>query len=714
MKQQLYETLHSQVDPEFWSELSQRKLSEYRLDKSRKAIFGTYETGGAHVELSSRLRVNGDSFLTPIKSSSTTSPSPSSTIINNRYTNVSPGYLLNTNTIDEFKEFDKKKLLRDVCIEIIKSIVNREWIVKPNVLTTFAVLSFADLKNHLFYYWFTFPAIVPQKQILQIGDVTQVSDVFNGEGELDSLVKSYLLYQVESPLESKGFFLVTRHQNNVQIHPLSDYEKVFASDAEVVLGFNDPSSLPDNANIILKNYLIAAALTFKRSQFSVLCVREGRGGDRVNISLSVIVKAQLDVDNLIDKRVLDTLSNSDVNDEQIEQVGDLVKVAGWEKNNKGKTAPRYADVSAMMDPMKLAASSVSLNLELMKWRMFPQLDLSRLSGMKSLLIGSGTLGCHVARNLMAWGMFNITMVDRSKVSYSNPVRQPLYEYEDCLNGGKDKAQCAVDKLLKIYPLANVRAESLEIPMPGHVVADTEVESVKRNVELLERLIEEHDVIFLLTDTRESRWLPSVIGAQKKKIVLNAALGYESYVVMRHGVVSDSNDDNQFRLGCYFCNDVVAPVDSTKDRTLDMQCTVTRPGVSAMAGALAVELLVALVHHEKYKYAPASILSSSNDGVNSKSAHVDVGGRASSDFGWVPHQIRGSITNYQTNLLVGTAYDQCTACSEVILNKYSSEGFPFLLQVFNTPSILEELTGLKELHAKTQQLFESIEDFDEDW
>ena len=74
-----------------------------------------------------------------------------------------------------------------------------------------------------------------------------------------------------------------------------------------------------------------------------------------------------------------------------------------------------------------------------------------------------------------------------------------------------------------------------------------------------------------------------------QIAITAALGFDSYLVMRHGVgpnisvpdinshssgivndvgtvaaqmetLSTINGDGGQRLGCYFCNDVVAPID----------------------------------------------------------------------------------------------------------------------------------------------------------
>lgn len=51
----------------------------------------------------------------------------------------------------------------------------------------------------------------------------------------------------------------------------------------------------------------------------------------------------------------------------------------------------------------------------------------------------------------AWGVRTVTFVDNGKVSYSNPVRQTLFNFEDCLNGGKPKAQAAADALKRIFP-----------------------------------------------------------------------------------------------------------------------------------------------------------------------------------------------------------------------------------------------------------------------
>ena len=70
----------------------------------------------------------------------------------------------------------------------------------------------------------------------------------------------------------------------------------------------------------------------------------------------------------------------------------------------------------------MAENAVDLNLKLMKWRMLPSLDLEKISKTSCLLLGSGSLGCQVARVLLSWGYKKITFVDNGKVSYSNPVR----------------------------------------------------------------------------------------------------------------------------------------------------------------------------------------------------------------------------------------------------------------------------------------------------
>ncbi len=142
-----------------------------------------------------------------------------------------------------------------------------------------------------------------------------------------------------------------------------------------------------------------------------------------------------------------------------------------------------------------------------------------------------------------------------------------------MEGGKPKAEAAAAAVKRIFPECNVRGVQLRVPMPGHPIPPQDVELARAQHALFAQLVADHDVVFLLTDSREARWLGTVAGAALGKIVINAALGFDTYLVMRHG----NRTRGDCELGCYFCSDVVAPSDSLRDRTLDQQCTVTRPG-----------------------------------------------------------------------------------------------------------------------------------------
>lgn len=92
--------------------------------------------------------------------------------------------------------------------------------------------------------------------------------------------------------------------------------------------------------------------------------------------------------------------------------------------------------------------------------------------------------------------------------------------------------------------------------------------------------------------------------------------------------------------------------SLSDRTLDQMCTVTRPGLAAMASATAVELMASVLQHPDGAHAPSE---------------VDRSGK--SVLGAAPHQIRGFLADFNTMKITGQAYSNCTACSEKVSRRY---------------------------------------------
>lgn len=133
--------------------------------------------------------------------------------------------------------------------------------------------------------------------------------------------------------------------NSYEVTPLlsmSTYTSFFSSTppAQQILGFLDPSALPQNPGWPLRN-LLTYIRTFvphyasKAASVNVLCWRdiEAPSKDKAWKSRYGVVEAGAP--------------------ETPPEVVDARPAAvGWEKNPQGKTAPRMADLAPMMDPTK--------------------------------------------------------------------------------------------------------------------------------------------------------------------------------------------------------------------------------------------------------------------------------------------------------------------------------------------------------------------------
>lgn len=349
----------------------------------------------------------------------------------------------------------------------------------PNDLTLFLLLTYADLKKFNFYYWCCFPAplnwVIEQHQ-----SPTKVLEQWYKE--------KYEQFVEICMCTDEKFFLI--HETQEQLK----YEKINAR-IEVVENvyccFRDSSPF-DEPGWVLRNYLLYLAKA--RSELccqqwiKVICVKVKKGDD---------------------------LTSSKIWKLKLPNVRDNIKWTGWEKNSHGSLGPQMVAMEDSMDPIQLSKSSLNLNLKLMKWRLVPDLDLKQMENVKCLLVGAGTLGCGVARSLLAWGINNFTFIDSGVVRYSNTVRQSLYTFNDALTC-KKKVVAAVERIKEINPNANVSGFDLHIPMPQHPISEKLKERLD-DLNLFENLVKDHDVLFLLTDSRESRWLPTMFGAFYKKV-----------------------------------------------------------------------------------------------------------------------------------------------------------------------------------------------------
>ncbi|KAL8429129.1 hypothetical protein Efla_003182 [Eimeria flavescens] len=414
------------------------------------------------------------------------------------------------------------------------------------------------------------------------------------------------------------------------------------------------------------------------------------------------------------------------------------------------------DLGRFLDPQIMQQEAEDLNIQLIRqgsklralalrsasslkfrWRVLPSFVPESLQSLRVLAIGAGTLGCGVARLLAAWGVKAITFVDGGRVALNNPSRQSLFSHQDAAADGglgRLKAEAARDGIIAVRPSMECNAVVLDVPMPGHP-RFLSGDSLERRVEALQELIDRHDVVFLLTDSRESRWLPSLLVAERQErfrrgllgrrppLALTVALGFDSMLVMRHGYADNG-------LGCYFCHAVNGPGDSISHRTLDEQCTVTRPGVGALACSVAVELLASLTQHPEGFAAPhtevdplaggsaaaaaaaAAVAAAAAGESGEDSQQTRRSTKGFSCLGATPHMIRANFADFTLLKEHQPCCVTCSCCSAGIVSAFQEGGLHFLRDAVGRASLLEEYSGLAAFKDSLRQKEADVLSFSE--
>ncbi|POM84037.1 ThiF family protein [Cryptosporidium meleagridis] len=350
------------------------------------------------------------------------------------------------------------------------------------------------------------------------------------------------------------------------------------------------------------------------------------------------------------------------------------------------------DLKNYLSPHELQQRLSTMNIDLIKWRLIPNFEQIHFKNLKFLIIGSGTLGCTVARNLIGWGIRNFKFIDHSKVSLNNPMRQCLFTLEDAKNK-KNKALAAVERLKYVCPDIHAEGVDFEIPILGD--STLSFETFLKSVNQTKDHIIDSDVVMLLTDNKESRWLPTVLTGlinryynRKRPILcITVGLGFDSFIVVRN-TFTETDYSNS---GCYFCGDFsINSKNNTLDIPVDQQCSVVRMGASYFASSIAVELIMNLSQHPLTWNAP-HLSNRSNKSEENKSL-----------LGTTPQCIRGFLADFSFCTDPIQRNKHCIACSDELIERIHKDEVNTLSEIFINPRMVESISGLTNFKSEVEK------------
>ena len=265
---------NSTIHPGFWSELSKIKLDVSGLKEEPIDVWGTFiNSDDPSSGLTPRLCLEWNAFDQNVQT--------------NWNCFGVKGKVVIKNTIEAFKSEDKTAFICREADMMWSKISDRSWLDNPDVLTTFSVLIFADLKKYMFYYWFAFPAFnMPASVKLKSCD--KISTVLSSQDLCDQLAAA--VKQCESLIYS---VTVIENNDSVKIYPLKhletnpDLSKCFVTVA-------DPSS-GSYPGWSVRNLIFALTQTYpdKIPDIRILCLRNMMKNGQLSISNSAFFRCPM-------------------------------------------------------------------------------------------------------------------------------------------------------------------------------------------------------------------------------------------------------------------------------------------------------------------------------------------------------------------------------------------------------------------------------------
>ena len=239
----------SSINPGFWSALTKLKLDVLGLKEEALEVHAYYENK-FQPTVPTLLTLDWNAF----------DPGSEESIGSSWSAYSSNGVVINYNTLEAFRKFDKNEYLNSTEGNILYEAIitgDEPTVLKdPRILTRFVCHMFADLKKYHYYYWFVFPAFILPPTIQMSKAVQPISDVLEGE-IIQNLAKTYLEWKRSNLIQSGFFWIQT---DPMSITNLKDGFQQLNGDA--ILGFADPSSLSDYPGWPLRN-LIAFICYYK-------------------------------------------------------------------------------------------------------------------------------------------------------------------------------------------------------------------------------------------------------------------------------------------------------------------------------------------------------------------------------------------------------------------------------------------------------------------